>query len=103
MSKNSKFVLNQSKSNPNDDEDENHNNTPRLGTPRLGQDPELSSDKSEEEKNSKEAVEALGKCSDLIQPQTDRISAPQGATAIPQPQFRGQVQNHSGPLGRIRY
>ena len=83
-------VLNQRKSNPNDDEDENHNNTPRPGTPRLGQDPELSSDTSEEKMNSKEAVEALGECLDIIQPQTDRISAPQGATAMPPPQFTDQ-------------
>ena len=66
MSKDSMAVLNQRKSNPNDEEDENHNNTPRLG-----QD------------------------SGLIQPQTDQISAPQGATAMPQPQFTGQVHNQS--------
>ena len=47
MSKDSMAVLNQRKSNPNDEEDENHNNTPRPGTPRLGQDPELSLDTPE--------------------------------------------------------
>ena len=88
-------VLNQRKSNPNGDEDENHNNTPRPGTPRLGQDPELSLDTSEDKMNSKEAVESLGECLDLIQPQTNIISAPQAATAMPQPQFTGQLHNHS--------
>ena len=97
MSK-SMSVLNPSKSNPNDDEDGNHKkNTHCPGTPRFGQDPELSSYKSEEAINSEEAIEALGEILGLIQPQTDRTSAPQGATAtaMPQPQFTGQVHNHS--------
>jgi hypothetical protein len=92
-------VLDQRKSNPNDDEDENHYNTPRPGTPRFGQDPELSSDTSEEAMVSEEVMEALGECLGLIQPPTDRISAPQGASAKPRPQFTGQncsqVHNHS--------
>jgi len=91
-------VLDPRKSNPNDDEDGNHNkNTHQGGTPRFGQDPELSSYKSEEAINSEEAIEALGEILGLIQPQTDRTSAPQGATAtaMPQPQFTGQVHNHS--------
>ena len=57
MSKDSMAVLNPKKSNPNDDEDENHNNTPRLG-----QDPELSLDTPEEDMNSEQAVKALGEC-----------------------------------------
>ena len=86
-------VLNQRKSNPNDDEDENHN--PRPGTPRFGQDPELSLDTPEEEINSEQAMEALGECLGLIQAQTDKISAPKDATAMPQPQFTGQLYIHS--------
>ena len=86
-------VLNQRKSNPNDDEDENHN--PRPGTPRFGQDPELSLDTPEEEINSEQAMEALGECLGLIQAQTDKISAPKDATAMPQPQITGQLHNHS--------
>jgi len=103
-------VLDQRKSNPNDDEDENHNNTPRRNVgktmPRLDQDPEQSSDTSEEEMNSEEAMEALGESLGLIQHRTDRtrITAPQEATEMPQPQFTeqncgnntfGQVHNHS--------
>ena len=97
MSKNSKFVLNQRKSNPNDDEDENHNNTPRSGTPRIDQDPELSSDTPEEDMNSEQAVKALGECLGLIQPQTNKISTPQGATRcrMSPPQFMEQARNHS--------
>jgi len=106
MSKDSRSVLDQRKSNPNDDEDENHNNTPRRTMPRLDQDPEQSSDTSEEEMNSEEAMEALGESLGLIQHRTDRtrITAPQGATEMPQPQFTeqncgnntfGQVHNHS--------
>ena len=85
-------VLNQKKSNPNDDEDENHNNTPRLG-----QDPELSLDTTEENMNSEQAVKALGECLGLIQPQTNKISAPQGATRcrMSPPQFIEQARNHS--------
>ena len=88
-------VLDQRKSSPNDDEDENHNNTPRRTTPRLDQDPEQSSDTSEmgeEEMNSEEAMEALGESLGLTQHRTDRsrITAPQGATAMPQPQYTEQ-------------
>ena len=61
--------LDQRKSNPNDDEDENHYNTHPTGSPEI--------------------------LSGLIQPQTD----PQGATAMPPPQLPGQncgqVSNHS--------
>jgi hypothetical protein len=83
----------QTKSNPNDDEDENHNNTPCRVMPRLDQDPEhllSSSDSSEEAMNSEEAMEALGESLGLIKPETDIISAPQGATAMPQPQYTEQ-------------
>ena len=80
-------VLDQRKSNPNDDEDENHNNTPRRTMPRarLDQDPEQSSDTSEmgeEEMNSEEALEVLSESLGLTQHRTDRsrITAPQGAT-----------------------
>ena len=88
-------VLDQRKSNPNDDEDENHNNTPRRTMPRLDQDPEQSSDTSEmgeEEMNSEEALEALGDSLGLVQHRTDRtrITAPQGATEMPQPQYTEQ-------------
>ena len=83
------------KINPDDNEDENHNNTPRRTTLPTGvmnylgleQDLEESSDTSEAEMNSEEAMEALGESLGLIKPQTDLISAPQGATAMPQPQF----------------
>ena len=88
-------VLDQRKSNPNGDEDENHNNTPRRIMPRLDQDPEQSTDTSEmgeEEMNSEEAIEALGESLGLTQHRTDRsrITAPQGATEMPQSQFTEQ-------------
>ena len=88
-------VLDQRKSNPNGDEDENHNNTPRRVMPRLDQDPEQSTDTSEmgeEEMNSEEAIEALSESLGLTQHRTDRsrITAPQGATEMPQPQFSEQ-------------
>jgi len=100
-------VLNQRKSNPNGDEDENHNNTPRRTMPRArsDQDPEQSSDTSEmgeEEMNSEEALEVLSESLGLTQHRTDRsrITAPQGATEMPQPQncgnnTFGQVHNQS--------
>ena len=88
-------VLDQRKSSPNDDEDENHNNTPRRTMPRLDQDPEQSSDTSEmgeEEMNSEEAIEALSESLGLTQHRTDRsrITAPQGGTAMPQTQYTEQ-------------
>ena len=88
-------VLDQRKSSPNGDEDENHNNTPRRTMPRLDQDPEQSSDTSEmgeEEMNSEEAMEALSESLGLTQHRTDRsrIIAPQGATAMPQTQNTDQ-------------
>ena len=89
-------VLGQRKGNPNGDEDENHNNTPRRVMPRLDQDPEQSSETSSSEEmnsmNSEEAMEALGESLGLIQHRTDRtrITAPQGATAMPQPQLTEQ-------------
>ena len=87
-------VLNQRKSNPNGDEDENHNNIPRRTMPCLNKDPEQSSDTSEmgeEEMNSEEALEVLSESLGLTQHRTDRsrITAPQGATEMPQPQNCG--------------
>ena len=87
-------VLDQRKSNPNGDEDENHNNTPRRTMPRSNQVPEQSSDTSEmgeEEMNSEEALEVLSESLGLTQHRTDRsrITAPQGATEMPQPQNCG--------------